>query len=120
MRRIILFGLVSCLLGTLALAAAAGVALPLAVMDDIRMTLSPQDVAPPACAGMGLSTIITGAGFIQGTVGNDLTVGSAGNDTIEGLDGNDCIIGGKGNDVLIGGAGFDVCIGSSADPSCER
>ncbi|WP_298818658.1 hypothetical protein [Chloroflexus sp.] len=120
MTRIIVLGLIGVLIGATALAAAATIVIPAAAMDDINVAVSPQDIAPPACAGMGLSAIITGAGTIQGTAGNDLIVGSAGNDTIDGLGGNDCLIGGQGSDALIGGAGFDVCIGTGADPTCER
>ncbi|MCX7859552.1 hypothetical protein [Chloroflexus sp.] len=120
MKRLIVLILVSSIVGAMAMAAAASIAIPPAAMADLHMSLSAQDVAPPACAGMGLGAIISGAGVITGSEGNDLIVGSEGNDVIDGRGGNDCIIGGRGADVLIGGAGFDVCIGSSVDVTCER
>jgi Ca2+-binding RTX toxin-like protein len=67
-----------------------------------------QDIAPPQCAGMGLTTVVTNG---AGSAGNDLVLGTAASDTLNGNNGNDCLVGGGGDDFLKGGAGTDVCIG---------
>lgn len=61
--------------------------------------------ATPMC--LGQAATITGAGIINGTVGDDVIVGSGGPDTIKGLGGHDRICGGGGNDTIVGGFGRD-------------
>lgn len=75
--------------------------------------ITAQQLAPSACAGLGLTNyiVITGSAAIQGTNGNDLILGSPGKDNIHGNGGNDCIMGGGGADHIYGDAGYDVCIG---------
>ena len=67
-----------------------------------------QDLAPPQCAGMGLTAIVTN---LNGSGANELVLGTAGADSITARGGNDCVVGGDGDDTLNGGAGTDVCIG---------
>ncbi len=124
MKRLIGLALIGIVIGSSVIASAASITIPPASMVDLTVPVAAQALAPSACAGMGLTTIISGSGIITGTAGNDLIVGSAGNDVIAGLDGDDCLIGGGGNDALIGGAGNDVCLADSGnvtiDRTCER
>ena len=90
---------------------AAGISVPASNIDRQYRSVSANDVKPSACAGLSLSGIVTGAGTVTGTAGNDLIVGSSGSDLIDGLGGNDCILGGGGDDTLAGGDGNDVCLG---------
>jgi Ca2+-binding RTX toxin-like protein len=83
--------------------------------------ITTQNLAPAACNGMGLTTLVTNG---VGTLGNDLMLGTAGADALDGNKGDDCIVAGGGNDLNItGGNGVDVCIGGpGADTfanSCE-
>ncbi|HET7481496.1 MAG TPA: hypothetical protein VFK89_01415 [Actinomycetota bacterium] len=81
-----------------------------------------NDVKPPECSSITLTTRISGAGVIVGTPGNDLIVGSGGADTITGLGGSDCIQGLSGDDSIDGGADNDVCLGgpgSDTFQACE-
>jgi len=78
-----------------------------------------QDAAPPQCAGMGLTSVVSGSGSLSGTSGNDLITGSGANDTIDGKSGDDCIVGGDGNDSLNGGAGNDVILGGAGDDAID-
>jgi Ca2+-binding RTX toxin-like protein len=89
--------------------------------------VSPNDLKPPECNGITVTTSITGSGTINGTTGNDLILGSAANDVFNGLSGNDCLVGGNGNDtlngndgndVLIGGAGTDMFHGGNGTDTC--
>ncbi len=70
-----------------------------------------NDLKPSACGGILVTGLVTGAGVITGTDGNDLILGSPGADTIDGLGGNDCILGGGGDDSITGGEGSDICLG---------
>ena len=83
----------------------------------VTVGISVQDLAPAACAGMGLTALVTVAdqkgAKIKGTNGNDLIVGSADDDRIDGRNGDDCLVGGAGSDQLDGGNGFDVCLAGS-------
>jgi Ca2+-binding RTX toxin-like protein len=67
-----------------------------------------QDIAPPQCAGMALTTLVTNG---NGGTGNDLVLGTTAADTLSGNNGDDCVVGGGGDDFLKGGSGTDVCIG---------
>ena len=91
----------------------------------LTLPITIQDLAPAACAGMDLTTLVTIAdkkgAKIQGTNGNDLIVGSAGDDRIDGRNGDDCLVGGAGADQLDGGNGFDACLaGGDPDDSTSR
>lgn len=71
-------------------------------------TLLIDQLAPPECAGMGLTGIRVGSGGSGG--GNMLVLGTDGNDTLSGGGGDDCIVAGAGSDVLNGQGGDDVLI----------
>lgn len=91
----------------------------------VSMAIAVQDLAPAACAGMDLTTLLTDAdrkgAKIQGTNGNDLIVGMPGDDRIDGRNGDDCLVGGAGTDQLDGGNGVDVCLpGSDLSDSTIR
>ncbi len=75
--------------------------------------ITANQLKPPECASLDLTSyiVITGAGAIHGTDGNDLILGSAGMDMIHAGAGDDCIVGGGGGDQIFGDAGNDVCIG---------
>jgi Ca2+-binding RTX toxin-like protein len=74
--------------------------------DDEALLL--DQLAPPECAGMGLTRLQVGGSGSGG--GNALIVGTAGNDTLNGGGGDDCIVAGGGSDVLNGQGGDDVLI----------
>ena len=67
-----------------------------------------NDLKPPECASLTLTTLVIGS---AGTNGADLQLGTAAADTLNGNNGADCIIGGGGNDTINGGNGADICIG---------
>ena len=89
-----------------------------------KLSVSPDDVKPPACSAQHIERLITGTGVISGTSDNDLILGSPGIDVISGEGGDDCIVGGGGADTLIGDSGDDTCIGGPGIDdvalSCER
>lgn len=70
-----------------------------------------NQLAPPQCAALVLSGVVTGSGTITGVGAGDLILGSPVADRIRGRGGNDCIVGGGGNDDINGNGGNDVCIG---------
>ncbi|EFO79436.1 hypothetical protein OSCT_2562 [Oscillochloris trichoides DG-6] len=117
---IILLGLV---ISQIYFASAANNTIPATNLDAQSQSVGVEDLAPEACRGMGLSSMISGSGTITGTSGNDLILGGTGADVIDGGGGDDCLVGGAGDDTLIGGEGSDVCLGGSGndliDPSCE-
>lgn len=88
-----------------------------ATIETVAVTA--QDLAPAACAGMGLTNVVSGAGAFSGTAANDLITGSAGADTIDGQGGADCIVGGGGNDDLQGDGGNDVLLGGDGDDALD-
>jgi Ca2+-binding RTX toxin-like protein len=89
----------------------AGISISNTSLDMHSSSVSANQVKPAACAGLNLTSIITGAGTVTGTPGNDLILGSSGPDTINGLSGDDCILGGGGNDSIDGNSGTDACLG---------
>lgn len=111
--RIVLFGLLALILVSVATAFAAGITSPAVNVGVESVPVNANSVKPAACAGLSLTNIVTGAGTITGTSGNDLILGSAGADVIDGLGGNDCILGGGGDDTIDGNADTDVCIGGA-------
>ncbi|MBK8781377.1 MAG: hypothetical protein IPO22_06155 [Anaerolineales bacterium] len=104
-------GLVALILFSSVTAVAATNTIPTTRLDAAVSSVDINDLKPSACAGLFLTNLITGAGTLTGSAGNDLIIGSAGLDAIDGLGGDDCILGGGGDDQLIGGDGSDVCIG---------
>lgn len=92
---------------------------PSSAAAAISEVTTAQDLAPPECAGMGLTNVVSGSGSLNGTSANDLITGSAGADTIDGKAGDDCIVGGDGNDDLKGGAGNEVILGGGGDDSID-
>lgn len=96
------------LVALLAIVFTASNVVPSSNVGRSQRTIGAQDLAPPQCAGMGLTTVVTNG---NGTAGNDLVLGTAVGETLDGNNGNDCIVGGGGDDTLRGGAGTDVCIG---------
>ena len=106
--RVAAIGLAVGLVALLALAFSAANTVPASNAGRDQRTIGAQDIAPPECAGMGLTTVVTNG---NGGAGNDLVLGTAVGETLNGSNGNDCLVGGGGNDTLRGGAGNDVCIG---------
>ncbi len=74
--------------------------------DDEALLI--DQIAPPECAGMGLTRMQVGGGGNGG--GNVLILGTDGNDNLSGGGGDDCIVAGAGSDVLNGQGGDDVLI----------
>jgi Ca2+-binding RTX toxin-like protein len=96
------------LLALLAFAFTAANTVPASHAGQSARSIGAQDIAPPQCAAMALTAVVTNG---AGTAGNDLVLGTAVGETLNGNNGNDCLVGGGGDDTLKGGAGTDVCIG---------
>jgi hypothetical protein len=111
--KIALFGLAVIIFVSAATAFAAGMTIPESNIGYRSVQVSANQIKPAACSGLDLTTIIRGAGVINGTSGNDLILGSSGADTINGMGGNDCILGDGGNDLIDGGDGMDICLGGN-------
>lgn len=109
--RLLGFTLILLILLSVMNAAAAGIVVPTTRIDDQRTAISVDDLAPPSCASISLTNLVTGSGWIFGTNGNDLIVTSSAGDLIFGFDGNDCIVSGGSADTIFAGNGNDVCIG---------
>ena len=90
---------------------AAGLSVPASNVGQQSVPVTAEDIKPPACASLYLTSIVSGSGTLTGTAANDLVIGSAGADTIDGLGGDDCILGSGGDDSLTGNDGNDVCLG---------
>jgi Ca2+-binding RTX toxin-like protein len=101
----------------LALVLAATNTVPASSVGRSQRAIGVQDLAPPECAGMGLTTLVTNG---TGTNGNDLLLGDAAANTLSGSNGNDCLVGGAGNDTLRGQAGTDVCIGGAGTDTYQQ
>ena len=71
-----------------------------------------NELRPIACAGMNLTTRVTGTGKINGTRGADLILAGRGTTSITGGGGDDCIMAGLDADNIDGSGGADVCVGS--------
>ena len=116
------FGLLALILVSITSAFAAGISVPASNVGQQSLPITVEDIKPPACAALSLTTIISGSGALTGSAGNDLIVGSAGADTIDGLGGDDCILAGSGDDLITGGDGVDICVGgpgSDTFTTCE-
>lgn len=105
------FGLVTLILISAISAFSAGVSVGNTSIGTDSDSVTANRIKPGACAGLNLTNIVTGAGTITGTPGNDLILGSSGVDTIDGLSGDDCILGGGGDDVIDGNSDTDICLG---------
>lgn len=104
-------GLAALILFSTATAVAATNTIPPTRLDHKTLTVNLNDFRPATCAGLSLTTLITGSGTITGTGGNDLILGSSNADVIDGLGGDDCIVGGGSDDNITGGDGNDICVG---------
>ena len=109
--RFLIFGLVALIIINLATAFAATNTVPATNVSSQMIYVGINDLKPSTCSGWTLANLITGAGTLTGTAGNDLILGGPGADVIDGLGGDDCILGGGGDDLITGGDGTDVCIG---------
>lgn len=110
-----------------ALAVAATNTVPETGADEIIRPITANDLKPPECAGLNLTSVVVGSGTFNGGAGNSLILGSPGADTIRGQNGTDCILGGAGddnllgqnrNDVLLGGPGSDILNGGVGTDAC--
>lgn len=91
-------------------------------LGDTRRGVTANDLKPPQCAALDLSSVVAGSGTVDGTRENELVVGGPGDDRLRGRGGDDCLLGGGGDDRLQGNGGADVCIGGPGNDSyasCE-
>jgi Ca2+-binding RTX toxin-like protein len=111
--RLIFVLLVALILFSVVSAISASNSVPNVRLTDQTRSVSINDLAPPECAGLNLTNLITYSGdtTIVGTNENDLILGSPNAEQIWGGAGNDCLVGGGGNDSIAGVGGTDVCIG---------
>ena len=107
-------------LALLVAAFAAANTVPATTVGQIQVPIGANDLKPPECAGITLTTVVAG---VNGTNGNDLVHGTDAGETVKGNGGDDCLVAGGGNDALNGGAGTDVCVGGpgtdSFNGTCE-
>ena len=94
----------------IAVLTAANSVSPTKAEDDNR-PITANNLKPPECAAITLTSKVSGSGTITGTNSSELITGSGIADTIRGRGGSDCILGGAGSDSFDGGGGTDVCIG---------
>ncbi len=115
-------------------------AVPTSHAGVVTVPVTAVQLAPPACAGLPLATVVTvgttdtaagnggpngggtgrpgggngGGGAttttIRGTNGSDLVLGTPGDDVLDGRRGDDCLVGGGGDDTVDGGQDTDVCL----------
>lgn len=109
--QLVAFSLATLILISVFTAFSAGIWVSNTTVGTGSASVTPNRVKPPACDGLNLTNIVTGAGTVTGTSGNDLILGSSGDDTIDGLGGDDCILGGEGDDVINGNSNTDICLG---------
>jgi Ca2+-binding RTX toxin-like protein len=107
-RALVLVALVVATLAVVARAEGSTNALSGSSAGTSAQSIGANDLKPPTCAGVTLTTLIAGT---IGTAGNDLVLGSASPELLTGSTGNDCILGGGGADIIDGGLGTDVCVG---------
>lgn len=120
--RYLIVGLVALLVISSMTAIAATNTVPSTRLASQTIAFNINHLKPSACAGITVTSLITGSGAFDGSGGADLLLGSPAPDTIRGLGGRDCILGGGGDDTLNGGGGDDVCIGGPGTDtftSCE-
>jgi len=106
--RFVVLGLFGLIVVSAITAFAANLTVEQSNIGYISRHVSANDLKPSWCT-QNLTHIVSGAGDITGTDGNDLIIGSSGDDSINGLGGDDCIIGGGGVDTIDGGDGTDAC-----------
>lgn len=111
--RLLILGSLALILVSAISAFAAGISVPSSNVGQHSISVTAEDIKPPACDALYLTGIISGSGTLTGTAANDLIIGSAMVDTIDGLGGDDCILSGSGDDIITGGDGNDVCLGGS-------
>jgi Ca2+-binding RTX toxin-like protein len=109
--RLLTFGLAALIIISSATAFAAANTTPATNVGYQTVNVSINNLKPSTCTGLFLTNLVTGAGTLTGTEGNDLILGSPDIDVIDGLGGDDCILGGGGDDQVTGGDGTDICIG---------
>lgn len=109
--RIGVLALVGLLSGSLITALTATSSVPATRADHNLLSIGPNDLKPADCAGITVTTLLTGTGTFSGTGASELVLGGSGVDTIIAGGGDDCILGGGGNDSIQGQSGTDVCIG---------
>jgi Ca2+-binding RTX toxin-like protein len=102
---------------TLAFVLTAANVVPSTNVGRTQQGISAQNLAPPECAGMGLTTVVTNG---TGTNGNDLVLGDGAANTLSGGRGDDCLVGGAGNDTLRGQNDVDVCIGGAGTDTYQQ
>lgn len=120
--RFLTFSLIALFIITTLTAIAATNTVPATRIGHEAITFQINHLRPSACAGLSLTTLVTGSGTITGTSGNDLILASSAADIVDGLGGNDCIVGGGGDDNITGGDGNDICIGGPGNDvftACE-
>lgn len=120
--RFLIFGLAALVTITSMTAVAATNTIPSTRIGASGISFNFNHLKPSACAGMSLTSLITGSGTLTGTAGNDLILGGPGADIIDGLGGNDCILGGSGDDIITGNEGTDICLGGPGNDTftdCE-
>ena len=120
--RFFTYSLLTLILATAVTAIAATNSVPFTRLTNQSEYIGINDFKPYACGGTYLTNLVSGAGTLTGTAGNDLILGSSSADVIDGLGGNDCIVGGGGDDSLTGNDGTDVCLsgsGSDGFTTCE-
>jgi hypothetical protein len=79
-------------------------------------TIGPNQLRPPECASLNLTSLVTGSGIVTGPVGGGaLILASSGVDTITSLGGGNCLVGGAGRDKVTATKtpATDICILSS-------
>jgi Ca2+-binding RTX toxin-like protein len=108
-------GLLALILVSVVGALAAANKVPKSGVDDISYPITANDLKPPECAGLNLSTIVAGRGKIKGGHYSSLILGSPDADDIDAGPGTDCVLGGGGNDILRGQNGGDVLLGGPDD-----
>jgi len=111
--RLVILGLLALIVVSIVSAFAAGISVPSSNVGQQSISVTAEDIKPPACETLYLTNIVSGSGTLTGTAANDLIIGSAEADTIDGLGGNDCILGGNGDDLISGNDGTDVCLGGT-------
>lgn len=114
LRRGLALGGVALLCFVLTVGAAANVNVAPSRAGLRTVPVTANDLKPPECAGISLSSVRVNA---NGTGGNELILGTSGNDTLSGGGGDDCILGGAGDDSLSGGGGNDVILGGPGNDS---
>ncbi len=113
--RLASLGLLILILGTAFAAVAASNTIPESGADESSRPITPNDLKPPECASLNLTSLVVGSGTINGGGGSSLILGSPGADTIKAQNGADCVLGGDGNDDLRGNGGNDVLLGGTGD-----